>query len=83
MAHFKANLKVSNVKLSRLGSKKTGVTVWAESHKAGIQVYTCYNEKTKENEFVIYETKGSEDSRSIRYIGTLHEHDQGTYFTRD
>ena len=59
MAHFRVIAQGNRGSVSRLGSKKSGLSVQANGWDLGVEVSARFNKETGKDEFVIYKTGGS------------------------
>lgn len=59
MAQFRATIKGSRGRASRLGTKKTGMVVTVNGWTAGVIIYADHDPDTGRDSFTIYRTAGS------------------------
>ena len=59
MAQFRAIIQGNRGGVSRLGSKKSGLSVVANGWHLGIKVNASYDKETGKDRFVVYKTDGS------------------------
>lgn len=59
MAHFRATIVGQKGEASRLGSKRSGLTVTANSWHCGVTVEVEHNRQANEDIFRVYRTLGS------------------------
>ena len=74
MAQFMGGLTGQRDNLvTRLGSKKSGLRVFANGWHLGIEIYARYNEATGKDEFIIVKTGGSQHPFAKETIARITE----------
>lgn len=79
MAHFRATIKGSRGKASRLGTEHSGIQAVVNGWFAGVEVDTCIVFDGSDT-FEIYMTYGSSDECGHFYIGRVVATDGGPRF---
>ena len=70
MARFRGTVEGNRQESSRLGSEKSGLRVTCNGWYKGIKVIAIVNSEGRD-EFIVYETGGSNGSRRSKVIATI------------
>jgi hypothetical protein len=78
MAHFYGGVSgKARTTATRLGSKKSGLEVFANGWDSGVDVIARYDGEAGVDEFAIFMTAGSNGSSSRVHLGTVRRNESG------
>ena len=78
MAHFYGGVSgKARTTATRLGSKKSGLKVFANGWDSGVDVIDRHEGETGVDEFAIFMTAGSNSSHSKAHLGTVRRNESG------